>query len=486
MQVFKNLVGGIWVESDEFHLVRNPWDQSEVSRFCMAKPDQIQTALESAHTAKRQFKNSSRYLRARLLHTVLDLLKAKKDEFVNSIISESGKPVSLAAGEFARCLNTFQTAAEEVTKFTGESYPMDIDSTTRVFGNGITEFVPKGIIFAITPFNFPLNLVAHKVAPALAVGAPVILKPAPQAPGAAFMLGEVVREAIEMVNRESGTDSDQIPGSALQVIFCSHENASLITKDPRIAIVSFTGSPKVGWYLQEQAIKKKVLLELGGNAGVLVAKDADLNLAAARIAFGATSYSGQSCISVQRIFVEKEVYSKLKDLLIQEFQKIAYGDPKDPSTIAGPVIDTAAKNRIMDWISEASQAGGRILVGGKSEGNLIEPTLMENPPRDSKLCSEEVFGPVAVLNSVADFREGLEAINDSKYGLHAGIFTYDLKKIQSAFQDLEVGGLIVNEVPTFRADHMPYGGVKESGLGREGVRYAMEDFCERKTMVIKK
>jgi glyceraldehyde-3-phosphate dehydrogenase (NADP+) len=266
----------------------------------------------------------------------------------------------------------------------------------------------------------------------------------------------------------------------------SNENASLLSKDDRIAIISFTGSPIVGWKLQEIGNKKKVLLELGGNAALILASDGDLRLAASRSAFGANSYAGQSCISVQRIFAVADRYEAFKEELIAEFKKVKSGDPTQKDVIVGPLIDHKAKERILCWIKEAKEAGANVLVGGDSKDSILSPTLLENVPRNTKLFQEEVFGPVAILEKVDNLQDAIDKVNDSKYGLHAGVFTNHIGNIQKCFQELEVGGVIINEVPTFRADHMPYGGVKESGLGREGVRYAMEDFCERKTLVIKK
>jgi acyl-CoA reductase-like NAD-dependent aldehyde dehydrogenase len=485
-KTIKQWIGGKWIESKESHQVNNPYDGKSLDEYGIASPEEIESTLQAAAQAKKPFEKSSRFIRARLLAAMQHKIQARKQEFIDIIISEAGKPHTLADGEVTRCLATFQTASEEATKFVGETYAMDVDAGGRAFATARTEFFPKGIILAITPFNFPLNLVAHKVAPALAVGAPIILKPAPQAPGAAFLLAKIFEEACLDVNDEFGKQDDLIPSSALQVLFASNENAILLSKDSRISIISFTGSPSVGWKLQEIGNKKKVLLELGGNAGVILASDADLNLAAARSAFGATAYAGQSCISVQRIFAVADIYDEFKEKLISEFTKIKSGDPKDKSVMVGPLIDAKAKERILSWIDEAKNAGAKVLVGGDFTGGVLNASLLENVPSDCKLSQEEAFGPVAILEKVANLQSAIDKVNDSKYGLHAGVFTNHIGNIQRCFDELEVGGVIINEVPTFRADHMPYGGIKESGIGREGVRYAMEDFCERKTLVIKK
>lgn len=485
-KITKHWIGGSWLSSDNVHQVINPYNGKDLGKYGLASADQIQLAIQEASLAQKPFARSSRFLRSRLLSKMKDLIQERRKEFVDFIISEAGKPFTLADGEVTRCLATFQTASEEANKFVGESYAMDVDLGGRAFATANTEFFPKGVILAITPFNFPLNLVAHKVAPALAVGAPMILKPAPQAPGCSFLLAQIFEEACKAVNSEFGNENDSIPLSALQVLFCSNENASLLSKDDRIAIISFTGSPIVGWKLQEIGNKKKVLLELGGNAALILASDGDLRLAASRSAFGANSYAGQSCISVQRIFAVADRYEAFKEELIAEFKKVKSGDPTQKDVIVGPLIDHKAKERILSWIKEAKEAGANVLVGGDSKDSILSPTLLENVPRNTKLFQEEVFGPVAILEKVDNLQDAIDKVNDSKYGLHAGVFTNHIGNIQKCFQELEVGGVIINEVPTFRADHMPYGGVKESGLGREGIRYAMEDFCERKTLVIKK
>jgi len=489
MKRYPQLIGGEWKESREKHIVTNPWNGEIVSEFGLASPEEWEEAILKADQIRSQFAKTSRYLRSQLLSKIIEILRVRKDEILSTILSESGKPITLCEAEWTRCLNTFQTAARVTNQFCGELYPMDLDPVGKGFYTAKTEFFPRGIIYAITPFNFPLNLVAHKVAPALAVGAPILLKPAPQAPGAGFLLGEIFLEAMTLTNQMFGSGEDRIPASAFQVLFSSNENAGIPVKDPRIAVISFTGSPSVGWKLQELGRKKKVLLELGGNAGVILAQDGDVDLCASRCAFGAVSFSGQSCISVQRIFAVEQMYESFRAKLVQEFEKQGYGDPGKKETVAGPVIDQKSKDRIQYWLDEAKSAGANLLTGGNWSGplgNVLQPTLLEGVPPTCKLSDEEAFAPIAVLEKVSNVSEAISKVNLSRYGLHAGIFTTDIRIIQKAFQELEVGGVIVNEVPTFRADHMPYGGVKESGIGREGVYYAMEDFCERKTLVIRR
>lgn len=482
---YRNWIGGEWKTSSDSITVLNPWNGQIVSKACLANPSQIDTALGHAVGAKAPFRKTSRFLRSKLLGRMTALLEEQSEDLAKLILAEAGKPIALARVEVTRCINTFRTATEETNRMIGESYPMDIDAVGRGYDSGRTEFFPRGIVLAITPFNFPLNLVAHKLAPALAVGAPIILKPAPQAPGSAFRLAEIFEEARQMANRNFGTDTDSIPPAAYQVVMCSNENASNLTKDHRVSTISFTGSTAVGWKIQSQSVKKKVLLELGGNAAVVVTDCADLRVAASKSAIAATAYSGQSCISVQRIFVDAMIYEQFRENLVEEFQKIPVGDPEDPKVLVGPMIDESAVHRVKDWIREAIDSGAKLLIGGNSDNSVLHPTLLENVPEHCKISCEEVFGPVAILEKTASFQDSIEKVNSSRYGLHAGVFTNRIGEIQEAFRELEVGGVLINEVPAFRADQMPYGGVKESGLGREGIRYAMEDYCERKTLIIR-
>lgn len=488
--IYKQLVNGKFISSGKVLPIHNPWNGKLVAEVGIADESQVGEALNAASLAKKQFKRTPRFMRSRILSYMLESLRDRKKQIVDTIVAESGKPISLAEVEFSRCISTFETAVYEALQFCGEIYPMDIDPGGSNFSTSKIEYFPKGVILAITPFNFPLNLVAHKIAPAIAVGAPIIVKPSPQSPGSAFILGEIFLEALEKTNQEQSQSSDShpegvIPPAALQVLFMDNESAEKTCGDNRISIVSFTGSAKVGWKLQEIGNKKNVLLELGGNASVIVSKSADIPLAVKRSAYGATAYSGQSCISVQRIFIEESIYSEFKSRLIEEFRQIKTGDPLDGETINGPMIDLKSQERVLDWINEAINSGGKLVVGGSKQGKCIMPTILEDVPKHCKVFQEEVFGPVAIIEKTQDFEEAIKKTNESKYGIHAGVFTNDINLANYAFMELEVGGVIINEVPTFRADHMPYGGVKESGIGREGVRYAMKDYCEMKTLVTK-
>ncbi len=395
------------------------------------------------------------------------------------MVAEAGKPRTLSDGEVSRAIVTFTIAAEEAKRLGGEVVPVDVDSGGRAYAPAVCHWVPRGPVLAIAPFNFPLNLIAHKVAPALAVGASVIVKPPPQAPGAARILAEIFESAAA----EASDAREKIPPAALQVLSGPNDVVAKAVADPRVAILSFTGSDKVGWMLQEKAARKKLILELGGNAAVIVEGDADLARAAARCAFGGFAYAGQVCISVQRILVQKEAAARFTELLLAETAKIASGDPARPDVLVGPLIDAAAADRVMAWIDEARRDGAKVLCGGGRVGNVIAPTVLSGVKPTAKLSCEEAFGPVVVLDSYGELDEAIAAVNSSRFGLQAGLFTDGAAAIRRAADELEVGGLMVNEVPTYRADNMPYGGVKDSGLGREGVRYTMEEYCERRTVV---
>jgi acyl-CoA reductase-like NAD-dependent aldehyde dehydrogenase len=333
--------------------------------------------------------------------------------------------------------------------------------------------VPIGPCSFISPFNFPLNLAAHKIAPALAVGCPFIVKPASRTPLGTIIIGEILAET-------------NLPRGAFSILPAHRDGADLFTTDERLKLLSFTGSPGVGWDLKAKAGKKKVVLELGGNAAVIVDHDADLDDAVERIIFGAFYQSGQSCIGVQRIIIHADIYDDLRDRLVARAGKLIAGDPKDPNTFVGPMISEGEARRLDNWVQEAAQAGGKILCGGKREGAMLEATLLENVDRSTSLYREEAFGPVAILSKFTDFNEAMAEVNDSKFGLQAGIFTRDLFKMFDAWDHLDVGGVVINDVPSYRVDNMPYGGVKDSGLGREGVRFAMEDMTEIRNLVIRR
>ncbi|MBH0191042.1 MAG: aldehyde dehydrogenase family protein, partial [Nitrospira sp.] len=386
------------------------------------------------------------------------------------ITAEAGKPITDAKREVSRAVQTFTVAAEESRRIPGDVIPLDWTPGTDSH-LGIMRRVPIGPILGITPFNFPLNLVAHKVAPALAAGNPILIKPAPQTPLTALLLGEIAWEA-------------GVPPGGLNVVPCDNVLAERMVVDPRFKLMSFTGSAAVGWMLKAKCGKKKVTLELGGNAGVVIEPDADLDLAAQRCAAGGFGYAGQTCISVQRVFVHQSVVEAFTTKLLIHVARLKAGDPTDEMTTIGPVIDPGAAHRIENWISDAVAQGARVLLGGKRMGSVVEATVLANVTPDMKVSCEEVFGPVVTVTPYRQLSDAIALLNQSEYGLQAGLFTQDVNKIFYAFRHLEVGAVLANEIPTFRADHMPYGGVKDSGLGREGISAAIEDMTEPRLLVL--
>lgn len=411
------------------------------------------------------------HARAAILLKAAGALEAQAEDFARLISSEVGKPLKEARREAARAAFTLRWAGEEARRVVGEVLPLDLDANSE--GRyALVRRVPRGPALFITPFNFPLNLVAHKVAPAVAVGLPFVLKPDPRCPKSAEKLIALLVDA-------------GWPAEAAIVVGGPLPAAEALVRDERFRIFSFTGSTAVGWKLKALAVKAHSCLELGGNAAVFVGKDADLPWAAARCAWGAFCYSGQTCISVQRIFVEAEAHAEFRRLLVENIKLLIVGDPLDEKTDIGPLIDEKSALRVEEWLKEAVAKGAKLWTGGPRNGLVIPPSLLEGVPADCRLSCEEAFGPVATLDAVSSREEALERMASSRYGLQAGIFTNDFAFIQRAFERLPVGGLIVNDIPTFRSDAMPYGGVKDSGTGREGVRYAMEDFTEQKTLVLK-
>ncbi|RMF06856.1 aldehyde dehydrogenase family protein, partial [Candidatus Woesearchaeota archaeon] len=386
---------------------------------------------------------------------------------------EAGKPIKDARIEVDRAINTFRISSEEARRIEGEYIELDSMPAGKDRFAIIKRF-PIGPIAAISPFNFPLNLVAHKLGPAIATGNPIVLKPASKTPLSALFLGSIILET-------------EWPKDALSIVPCSRETGDKLVTDPRFAMLTFTGSPAVGWPMKERAgPKKKVVLELGGNAGVIIDRDANLDVAAQRVKAGGFGFAGQSCISVQRVYVHKEIEKEFTEKLLKEIEKIKIGNPLEEDTDLGPMIDEKAAKRTEEWVKEALDKGGELLTGGKAKGRIFEPTVLRNVKREAKICSEEAFAPVLVIETFTDFDEALEKVNDSVYGLQAGVFTNSQKNVWKAFEELDVGGVIINDVPTFRVDQMPYGGIKESGVGREGPRYAMEDMTEMKILVMRR
>jgi acyl-CoA reductase-like NAD-dependent aldehyde dehydrogenase len=441
-------------------------------RCAQADAATIDAGIAAAVEASGPMARMASFERQAVLQHCVERFKARFDELAFALCVEAGKPIRDSEGEVTRLIDTFRIAAEESVRMTGEVQPLDISPRARGY-QGQWKRVPIGPCSFISPFNFPLNLAAHKIAPAIAVGCPFVMKPASRTPLGALIIGEVLAE----------TD---LPKGAFSILPAHREGADLFTTDERLKLLSFTGSPTVGWDLKAKAGKKKVVLELGGNAAVIVDRDADLEDSVERIVFGAFYQSGQSCIGVQRIIVHADIYDELKKRLVRKTKALVAGNPHDRATFIGPMIDVKEAQRLDNWIREAIEGGANLLCGGKREGAMLEATLLEGVDRAATIYREEAFGPVAILSSFTDFDAALEEVNDSKFGLQAGLFTRDLFKALDAWDRLDVGGVVVNDVPSYRVDNMPYGGVKDSGLGREGVRFAMEDMTEIRNLVIRR
>lgn len=463
-------VDGRWMEDGDVVEVRAPYDGSVIARVIQGRREHAEAAIAAAVKAFGTTKRLPAFERQRVLRQISAAIARRKDEFARTLAQEAGKPIKSARMEVDRAVFTFNVAAEESTRIYGEYLPLDWQEYTA--GRwGIVRKFPLGPVAGITPFNFPLNLVAHKVAPAIAAGCSMVLKPAPQTPLCSLMLAECVQQA-------------GWPDGGLNVLALSNEDAGLLVTDDRIKLISFTGSVPVGWDIRRRAGKKKVVLELGGNAAVIVHSDADLPYAAERCVSGGFGYAGQTCISVQRIVVEHSVYGKFTDLLVDGVKQLKAGDPLDESTDVGPLIRESDAIRTVNWIEEAVRSGARLLCGGGRRGMIVEPTVLTGTKPDMKVNCQEVFGPVVTVEPYRNFDEALRQVNNSSFGLQAGLFTRDAKLLFQAYEELELGGLIAGDVPSFRIDHMPYGGVKDSGLGREGLRYAIEEMMEPKLLVM--
>jgi len=470
MQEYKLFIKGKWVESKDSREIKSPYDQSPVARVHFAQASQVEEAVTAAHEAFAQTKRLSSHERAQALERISAEIERRKEELARSITLSSGKTIKSSRIEVERAVNTFKIASEEAKRIGGDLIPLDLSAQTKERW-GLVRHFPLGVIAAITPFNFPLNLVAHKVAPALASGNTVVLRPASQVSITSMLLGEIINE----------TD---YPSGGFNVVPSGYEAAEILLNDERVKMVTFTGSPAIGWELKKKAYKKKVTLELGGNAAVVIEPDANLEFALPRTVLGSYSYSGQICISIQRIYLHEKVYDRFMAEFVKATQSLKMGDPLDEETDVGPMINLAAAEQTEEWVSEAVEDGARLTVGGKRDGAMFEPTILENVKPELRISWLEAFAPVVVVYRYKEFEEALKGVNYSIYGLQAGIFTKDLNKAFRAFEELEVGGVIINDIPTFRIDHMPYGGVKESGFGREGLKYAIEEMTELKLMAI--
>ncbi|WAS90122.1 aldehyde dehydrogenase family protein [Nannocystis punicea] len=470
-ETYPLFLGGRAVQANFDLPVLDKFSGEEAARVAQADPGTLDAAIAAAAGTTRAMAALPPYARQAALEHCVRRFEERAAELARVLCIEAGKPIRDARGEVGRLIETFKAAAAEVTRPVGEVLPMA--TSPRLQGTrGQWKRVPIGACSLISPFNFPLNLAAHKIAPAIAAGCPFVLKPASATPISALLIGEVLAET-------------NLPEGSWSIVPCPRTGADALATDDRLKLLSFTGSPAVGWALKARAGKKKVVLELGGNAACVVDETADLEKAVPRLVTGAFYQSGQSCISVQRILAHTPIYAELRERLVAATMKLRAGDPRDEETFIGPIISEKEARRISEWIDAAVKAGARLLCGGQRDGVMIAPTLLENVPRDQPIAAEEAFGPVALLQEFASFDEALWQVNDSKFGLQAGVFTRDIDRMYQAWDSLEVGGVIINDVPSFRADPMPYGGVKDSGLGREGLRFAVEDMSEIRMLVVR-
>ncbi|MHC6647239.1 aldehyde dehydrogenase family protein [Alteromonas sp. HB246098] len=451
--------------------VTNKYTGEVATKVAMAGADTIDKAIAAAEKAQPAMAAMAPFERQAVLEHCVKRFTERADELAQALCIEAGKPIKDAKGEVTRLIDTFKIAAEESVRINGETVNLEISARAKGY-QGMTKKVPIGPCSFISPFNFPLNLAAHKVAPAIAAGCTFVLKPASRTPIGALIIGEVLAET-------------ELPKGAFSILPCSRDGADLFTTDERLKLLSFTGSPDVGWALKAKAGKKPVVLELGGNAACVIDEDADIEDAIDRVIVGAYYQSGQSCISVQRLLVHSKIYDEFKSRYVEKVKALVSGDPSNEDTFIGPMISEGEAERLHGWITEAKEKGATILCGGTREGAMLEATVMENVPKDCDASAEEAFGPLSILVPFDSYDDALKEVNNSRYGLQAGVFTRDIYKAHKAWDELEVGGVVIGDVPSWRVDNMPYGGVKDSGLGREGIRYAIEDMSETRLMVIR-
>jgi acyl-CoA reductase-like NAD-dependent aldehyde dehydrogenase len=473
LPVYQHFIDGKFVDSTDHYDIRYPYTDEKIASVARAGAAEIEAAIASAARAFGETRRLSRAQRSDILSAISRGVSERRGEFERAITLGTGKPIDYARGEVGRTIGVFELAAEEVKRFGGSYEPLDFDPL-RPGAIGMVERQPLGAIAAIAPFNFPLNLVSHKVAPALATGNTVVVKPPPQCPAPSLMLAEIAL-------------ATGLPPGAFNVVSANPPIAERLVTDERLRMLSFTGSAKVGWALKAKTGRQRVALELGGNGGLIVDETADVADAAARAARGAFIHAGQVCLSVQRIFVHRRVYRDFLDRFVDETGKLGVGDPMKEGTLVGPLIDREAASRVMDWIAEAKRAGAKVLCGDRRDGAVVWPTVVELTQREHhrlRVWCEEIFGPVATVEAIDSFDEGIKLTNDSPYGLQAGVFTTDLSRAFAAFREIEAGAVIVGDTGVFRVDTYPFGGTKGSGLGREGVRWAMEEMTEPRMLVL--
>ncbi len=469
MNNYKLYIGGEFAATNQKLIVYNPFDNGVVGETYLAGSQELETAINKALRVKEEMRKLPSYKKYEILADIARKLELKKEELALVLAKEAGKPLKYALGEISRAIQVFTVAAEESKRLPKEYF--SIDWTPAGEGKeGFVKYFPVGLIAGIAPFNFPLNLAVHKIAPAIASGNPIIIKPARSTPLSVLELAKII-------------DQTDLPKGAFSVLPMDREAGNQLVTDERIHMLSFTGSPAVGWKMKSNAGKKKVALELGGNAGVIVSDRADIGLAVAKCLVGGFAYSGQVCIHVQRIYVHENIFDQFISKFIEETKKLKFGAPDNPSADISVMIDKENAIRVEDWVNEAVKDGAKVLAGGKRKDSYYEPTILTNTKKQMKVCALEIFGPVVSIEKYTNFGHAVNDVNDSDYGLQAGVFTNAIDEMNHAFNELEVGGVIINDVPTFRVDHMPYGGIKNSGFGREGVKYAIFEMLEPKLLV---
>ena len=469
MNDYKLYIAGKFVKTEQKLVVTNPFDNSVVGETYLAGKNELEKAIDKALEVKDIMRDLSSYQKYKILKEIAERINEKKNELALTLSKEAGKPLKYALGEIGRAIQVFTVAAEESKRLPKEYF--SIDWTPAGEGKeGLVKYFPVGLIAGIAPFNFPLNLAVHKIAPAIASGNPIILKPARSTPLSVLELAKII-------------DKTDLPKGAFSVLPMDREAGNQLVTDERIQMLSFTGSPAVGWKMKANAGKKKIVLELGGNAGVIVSNQADIDLAVKKCLVGGFAYSGQVCIHVQRIYVQENIFEKFVNKFIEGTKKLKFGAPDDTETDISVMIDEENALRVEEWVNEAIKDGAKVLFGGKRNGTYFEPTIITNTKNEMKVCSLEVFGPVVTIEKYTNFSDAVKNVNDSEYGLQAGVFTNGIDEMNQAYNELEVGGVIVNDVPTFRVDHMPYGGIKNSGFGREGVKYSIFEMLEPKLLV---
>jgi len=469
MKSYPIYCGGEFLVTSDILDVTDPYEGQVFAKTFRAGEPELEKAIEAALGCETMMKNMPGYLRTEILNKIADAIESHKHLLADILGKESGKPAKYSIGEVSRAVQTFRIAAEECRRLPGEYLSLDWTPAGEN-KEGLVKYFPIGLVSGIAPFNFPLNLAVHKIAPAIAAGCPIILKPSSGTPLSTLLLAQLI-------------DDTALPKGALSILPMSREAGNQLVTDPRFKLLTFTGSPKVGWDMKSHAGKKKVVLELGGNAGVIIAQDADLDMAVPKCVSGGFAYSGQVCIHTQRIFVHNSIFKQFSERFVNEVKNLKSGNPTDPDTDISVMIDEDNARRVESWVNEAIDDGARILCGGKREGAWYEPTVLINTNPKMKVCALEVFGPVVTIEPYDSFDKAVEMVNNSEYGLQAGVFTNSIDEMNIAFNQIEAGGVIINDVPTFRVDHMPYGGIKNSGTGREGIKYAIHDMMEPKILV---